>query len=162
MQRFKTRHQDPQRNRVYGAETKAWERFGPCSPDFLRGGSWYWIKRDIRAVLRDPTVVRRYRRRATERLKTLKLRDGRGARWRGGSAHQRPDGGYTITLRKRARTNALMLHEIAHVLTDCSGHGARYVRCNLFLVRRFIGIEAWRLLRDEYRKARVIRRLRVR
>lgn len=152
--RSKNIKNDPYRRRVYKAEEAAWLRLEPLSPDYRRGGSWWWMRRDIRAVFRDPKVVQRYPSALTLSRKT-QLYDGRGDSWGGASSGRTAGGGYFIRMRRKARSNTTIIHEVAHVLTHCTGHGPRYARCMLFLTRRFLGIEAWRALKDEYRKKRV-------
>ena len=50
----------------------------------------------------------------------------------------------TISLGVAARSEWVIIHEIAHAITslDYAWHGPEWVQCYLFLVKRFLGVEA--------------------
>lgn len=62
-----------------------------------------------------------------------------------------------IGLPRTQRHEAIILHEVAHAITwDVPPwHGPKWARAYLELVRRQMGDEAWRLLRDGFRKKNV-------
>ena len=91
--------------------------------------------------------------RARSTVTVVTIKDGRGRR--SGVAY-----GNTISLPAGwARTEGVVLHELAHLLVDSGGppHGPDYASTYLALVRRFMGSEAADVLRAAYKEFRVKR-----
>jgi putative metallohydrolase (TIGR04338 family) len=130
---------DTQRSRVYGAEIHGEQIGGGSVPevqawvDQITGTSWW---------------------RARCRLGRVGVRDGRGR----SNACAYYD---HIRLPRWARTDGVVLHEVAHVLISqtlggqVAPHGREFTGAYLALVRRFIGAERYQAQRDRFRERRV-------
>lgn len=102
-----------------------------------------------------------------EYLGTVRARTWYRHRWglRGGSRLVQTNGqggraymgGSEIRLGVWARRRAVILHELAHTLTEIGEppHGAQFAGIFLFLVRQEMGPEAGQALREAYRRHRV-------
>lgn len=132
---------DSQRSKVYAAEsaTHGWRTSKTAKT--IEECSAYAHK-----VLAD-AVVRRHYPLAKSMSASLVVVGGRR---RGGwymPTHFDWSTGYTsrptITLGVAARSEWVILHEIAHAIVghDHAWHGPEWVQCYLFLVRRFLGVE---------------------
>ena len=73
--------------------------------------------------------------------------DGRGRRKACATFHQ---GRRAIKLPRWARGKYVILHEVAHHLTDLNGHRAEFASCLLDLVRHFLGKESADALQGAY------------
>ena len=73
--------------------------------------------------------------------------DGRGRRKACATFHQ---GRRAIKLPRWARGKYVILHEVAHHLTDLNGHRAEFASCLLDLVRHFLGQESADALQGAY------------
>lgn len=62
--------------------------------------------------------------------------------------------GNDIALPRWARTKAVLCHEVAHSFTD-DHHGPEFCRTYIRLVSHFVGVDAAKALRREFRAARV-------
>ena len=80
--------------------------------------------------------------------------DGRGRRSAGGN-------GRMITMPKWSRRESIVLHELAHTITDrtygreVAGHGWQYCSVYLRLVQEVMGWDAWCALRHAFRQRKV-------
>lgn len=87
----------------------------------------------------------------------LNLKDGRGTRRARGGRH---GDGIKINLPRWARHPIVILHEIAHTITPKSryiaaSHGRQFCSNYLALIKRWVGHEAWREMKDHFKKGRV-------
>jgi len=138
------RARDTQRGKVYKAEEhlpealkgRKFETLVECQAYYDRiVHSRWWLRRAM------PTQIF--------------LRDGRGTRM--ARAYSNWAGGY-INLPRWSRKEIVMLHELAHILhrrsnrylgrADPRSHGASFVRAFLDLVRRWMGPETAKVLRE--------------
>jgi putative metallohydrolase (TIGR04338 family) len=122
---------DQQRSRVYRAEPNSGKRFetmAECEAYVARVTASAWFRKHYGRM-------------------TIRCKDGRGRR--SACAH---DWSNSLSLPKWARCESVILHEIAHLVTkNDPGHGPRYAREMLRLVRHFMGAAAFRELRDSYK-----------
>ena len=132
---------DYQRAKLYRAERAAWSRVGQGrSLDSVRrieayvhaiqGSSWYKGAPEFSPPHRP-----------------LRIHDGRG--------HRNAKGGRTrLTLPRWARTEAVILHELAHASQPwpSSSHGREFCRAYLRLVKELLGKEHHAVYRSEFRK----------
>lgn len=137
---------DTYKAKVYEAEDTAFEAL---DLDYVNGPSPH-----LDTAAKINTYVRRVcrRRAVTDRYKTpraFNIVTGRGA-------SAQISGPYaTITLGRWARTEIVILHELAHVLTDLkhrrkvAAHGPEWIACYTFLLRTFVSDEAADALRRE-------------
>lgn len=141
------RQRDSQRSKVYAAETATHGWRTPKTAKTIEECSAYAHK-----VLAD-AVVRRHYPLAKSMSTSLVVVGGRR---RGGSympTYFDWSTGYTskptISLGVAARSEWVILHEIAHAIVghDHAWHGPEWVECYLFLVRRFLGVELHDLLK---------------
>lgn len=84
----------------------------------------------------------------------IEVHDGRGRRRAG--AYSR----YDITLPRWSRQEWVVLHELAHTLINfnksyTASHGPEFAKCFLGLIKRFMGIENYNLLKAAYKKYHV-------
>ena len=96
------------------------------------------------------TIVKRYPR--AER--PIAVKDGRGTR------RALAYGGYAISIPQWARNEAIVVHEIAHIMTnrhfgDVAGHGWEYCSVFLDLVRYTMGKEAYMALKQSFKEHKV-------
>lgn len=87
-------------------------------------------------------------------MKAVRVQSGRGCYASGNSP--------TITLAKWGLNEAVVLHELSHLVTDrtygtygIQAHGREFAKTFLELVRHKMGDEIWRTLKDSFAKARV-------
>ena len=87
-------------------------------------------------------------------VKRIDVYDGRGRRRAGGWGTPTAVG---IKMPKWSRFRAIVLHEISHGLqpSNTAAHGREFCNIYLQLVRRFMGDEAWKTLKDSFRKEHV-------
>lgn len=135
-----SRARDSQRQRLYTAENVAFPGGGPAKG--LR--TIPECQAFVDKVLGSAWAQRRYGRRAI--YVDHKAKGG----------HYSP-GDRTMSLGMWARTQRVILHEIAHELTprECAWHGQEFAATHLALVRQFIGQEDADRLRAAYVKHRV-------
>lgn len=143
---FGTRNvRDMQRSKLYKAE-QAWRAAIGDKQFPTKLAAWAFIER----------VERSKWFRRTYGVRKFNVHDGRGrtsaAAW----------GSRNITLPRWSRTPAVILHEIAHCVTNTehgqvgvAGHGWQYAHEYLRLVRHFMGVEAYRKLRGHFVVGRV-------
>jgi putative metallohydrolase (TIGR04338 family) len=84
--------------------------------------------------------------------KEIKVKDGRGTTIARGNYLRK-----FVSLPKWARTELVILHELAHTITPpryCS-HGVTYIRNYLKLVRRFMGDHTWKELKARFKTNKV-------
>lgn len=148
------RVRDSQRSRLYRAEVVLANTFDAPRFPGLASVNLYYSK-----LLCSAWFQWRYR------LGKVEIRDGRGrnsacadVQWRG---HETIPTG-VIWLPRWARNEPTMLHELAHCCCDATpdgrreaAHGWRFAQVYLELVRRQMGQDAERALRESFRKHRV-------
>jgi putative metallohydrolase (TIGR04338 family) len=92
-------------------------------------------------------------------IKKIDVTDGRRRRSAAGIRHIDETG--TIKMPKFARNNWLTLHEMAHCVSH-DDHGRGYAKNYLLLVKRFIGDDDYRLLKEAFVKYHVKHTIRKR
>lgn len=117
------------------SEAQAWV-------DTIVGSRWY---HSYRVVSKRGGPVRSHHR------TDVVLSDGRGRR---SACHY--IGTAEIALPRSTRDRLTILHELAHLMVpERPAHGRTFVQVHLDLVRRWIGHDAWRDLREAYQQQRV-------
>lgn len=135
---------DTQRKRVYTAE-KVLGQFAKPLREVKD------IERYCRKQLRRKAILRRYP--SAERA--FRIKDGRGTR------KALVYGGHAIGIPLWARNEAIVLHEVAHVInyrhsdTDVAGHGWEFCAVFLDLVRFIMGREAHDALKQSFKDHKV-------
>jgi len=117
---------DNQRQRVYDAERAA--GLNPLAQTIPNADLQGWVDDVLdRRIIRSRWGARKVR---------VELTRGRGGAYAYGS--------HTIRVTRLARNEAVLLHEIAHTLTDSqfAPHGPEYAGVLLFLVKNVLGAEA--------------------
>jgi putative metallohydrolase (TIGR04338 family) len=137
---------DSQRSRVYKAEGRFWSQH-ECGKEQMSLD-------ECVAYVEKITRTAWWKKRANRhRVRSLpKVKDGRGRR---SAAASRPF--WTIWLPRAYRDKATILHELAHLLvkpTDQPPHGREFCAIYLELVKRFIGPEAAKGLKAEFKNGR--------
>jgi putative metallohydrolase (TIGR04338 family) len=141
---------DSQRGRCYAAEGLAREVI-----DRGYGGSMSWdaTRAYVDRVMRSRWMKKHHARAAARwRLNRIQLDKGR--------SNCSARGGYgRLSIPTWARKPAVILHELAHCLTDHAeddvSHGWQWARQYLLLVRHFVGVDAYNALRRAMRTKRV-------
>jgi putative metallohydrolase (TIGR04338 family) len=155
---------DSQRSKVYRAEgvlkhhrTKTFKVGGKTW-----SGATYADLKDVKAYV-DKLVGSAWFKRRWPNVRSVEVNDGRGRQSAGGEGGWRRQ----ITLPRHMRRQEIVLHELAHVLTDAefgrknaAPHGREFARTLLTLVRHEMGDEAWRALKDSFRTHKVKHTLR--
>lgn len=144
---------DFQRSRVYKAERA--DAFTAYSQEV---GSIH----DVRAYVDKITSSRWWRNRCP--VKSVQVWDGRGTRIAyGGLFCSGSKFGWGISLPRWARTHWVILHELAHVITEANGyyddghpaHGREFCATFLELTRRWIGTDAAKALKQSFKDHKV-------
>jgi len=147
------RPRDSQRSKLYRAE------------DFLMGKGQSWeTTAEIQAYVDHLVSLAWFQRRWP--LAAIAVNDGRGRRSACGSTRRALSGKYYgyIKLPRWARTQSVVLHEIAHCCASIearrnrepiASHGWQFARTLLELVRHEMGNEHWETLRASFREHRV-------
>jgi putative metallohydrolase (TIGR04338 family) len=141
------RPRDSQKTRVYNAERA------------LQCGDQGWTYRETQKYVNDITKTRWWQNRGGPPFVLVK--DGRGTTWAKAWDPYTTDKGEdrpaTISLPRWARDPVVVLHELSHILTPDTeaAHGPAYCANYLTLVKRFIGEEAHRTLRDSFKEHKV-------
>lgn len=78
----------------------------------------------------------------------LEVRPGNGCSWARG-------GRFRLTLPQWARSEAVVLHEMAHAATPGAGHNWPFAAAFLSLVQTFMGKEAAKVLKASFKECRV-------
>lgn len=141
------RERDSQRRKLYTAENAAFKNFK--SRD-VSTHSKYVARLD--AILNSKWLRERYPN--TPRKVTVEVVPQR----RGASAWS-----YTIETGPKAMVEWILVHELAHIVHKHShpdgskqpGHGREYAEVYVRLVRRFLGADAYKRLREEFRRHKV-------
>lgn len=134
---------DSQRSKVYTAESilgrgRVFANIGEVQRyvDKLVGSDWWrdrgWGRRPI-------TVIER----AAHARRSVAFYDSR-----------------RIEMSTRMLDEATVLHELAHIVTMENGHGPAFVASFMLLVRKRMGLDAYRTLRVSFRMSRVRMRTR--
>ena len=97
----------------------------------------------------DKVIARKYVLEAygIQAKRPITVLDGRGRRKACATFYY---GQRAIKLPRWARTRYVILHEVAHHLTDLNGHKAEFASCLLDLVRHFMGKESAEALQGAY------------
>jgi putative metallohydrolase (TIGR04338 family) len=146
----KRRPRDQQRARVYRAEGLAAKRLGPSTE---RLETIEQVQDYVNRLMGTEWLRRSY----NPRPSFITVTDGRGRRSACAMGSNR------ICMPRWSRSELVILHEVAHCLLTadyhrrrvCGDHGWRFAEIFLALVRNRMGVEAERVLREEFRRARV-------
>lgn len=161
------RPRDHQRSRVYKSETHCWgqgiKRVSHNSVRILE--TLPELAVFVLKILRNPELHKLY---GSHMEDPVEVGDGRGTR--------RPYafGTHKITMPKWARTNAVVIHEVAHVINnrchrlpsvnaytaaikagDASSHGSTYTRVYLDIVKALMGEDAFMDIRKSFGEFKV-------
>jgi putative metallohydrolase (TIGR04338 family) len=146
---------DSQKSKVYRAERLAW--WGAQDSPYLPDDEFRTVAQCL-ALVDQITSSRWWKNRC--RIGTVKVFDGRGTRFaRAGHFGYRSRGknGWGINLPRWSRSKPVILHELAHIMTNGwhRGHGRHFCRNYLALVSRWMGKEAAAELRSAFKTCRV-------
>lgn len=146
---YKLHDRDSQRQKVYDSEASA--RLGEAAREVLGDGSVAAVEAHVREVCATATwedLCRKNRGRVVP-ASEIRVEDGRGAR----SAKGWHDG---ISVPRSMRNKAVVIHELAHVVTHNGYKSARhhwpFAAALLALVGRMLGLEARASLEAEFKK----------
>lgn len=138
---------DSQRSKVYQAERLAWEGIEVMYPEVKD------VEDYLCRIFRSSWLRKKY-----PEVKSFQVGDGRARRSGGGLGHH---GKCYVYLPRHARTDWVILHELAHGIAmniygrEIAAHGREYCQIYLSLVRRWIGVEAERSLKANFKLCRV-------
>lgn len=138
------RPRDSQKSKVYAAELAA---FGDPGESMTLDECRLLVEK----VCRSKVVQQRYPWACMIDACGIEIADGRGTRLARGSAHR-------LNLPKWARCKYVVLHELAHALTDehdGAWHDWRFAECYLYLVRVFMGRGYEDSLKREFKSRKV-------
>lgn len=152
------RARDNQRQRVYNADLHGGQRMetvGEIQEYVDRITRSRWWKSQLK---KNASMHRRF-----SNGKTIKVKDGRGRSSACGDSWT-----CSISMPRWSRTEGVILHEVAHVLTDyiygregVAAHGPEFAKTYAALVKRWMGREAWEKLKANYKKHKVKYRVRT-
>lgn len=141
------RPRDSQRSRLYASE---WEVFGWSKEKFR---DMEELEEYLWKVLENRWVQSKYpiAREIVSGTQKLKILNGAGHRR---ALTCRYDTHISVAFPRKARTEWVVVHEIAHVLTSAeyAGHGREFCRTYLHLVRLFFGEETQNKLKAAMKK----------
>lgn len=141
------RPRDSQRSRLYASE---WEVFGWSKEKFRDMGE---LEEYLWNVLEHRHVQRKYQmaRDIVSGTQRLKISNGAGHRR---AMTIRQEDKIIVSFPRKMRSEWVVVHEIAHVLTpaDVAGHGREFCRTYLELVGLFFGVETRNKLKAAMKK----------
>ena len=137
-----TRPRDSQKQKLYNAES------------FLHTTSGRMETVPEIEAFADRVISHEWFKRRWPSVHYIEVKDGRGARVARGFRYWNGGG---IKMPKWSRNRAIVLHEIAHIITPntYASHGPEYARNFLDLVRHYLGKESAEQLRASYKRHRV-------
>lgn len=143
---------DNQRSKVYAAENRAKKRLREKGRfQAVQFESVQEVEQYVNRILRSQWWKKNCQ---GWLIREVRVKDGRGTT--NASAHRSRYGCY-INIPRWARNELVVLHELAHIAcsNEHAPHGREFSRMFLSMVKRWMGREAWEVLREEFKAAKV-------